>query len=256
LQAQGVLNEQPKMLFNNEQTVGAFLNSNGIGGEYRLAKYINARNDRLFEIGLHYVKHPKEYKSVRLYQYSTRRFVFGKENLFWELQGHIGHQHELYRKYDFSAISVRLYYVGGVSLGFLKPVYYEILNSLTGNIEDEIRFDPSVHPYHYGGTASFTKGFNEIKIVRGLSVKGGFSFEYSEREPVVHALDVGLGFTAYPSNIEIMAIEKDQYFFFKMFAAYRFGTLIDISEGAKAKSFLERRKERLDQVKEAQKTMQ
>jgi predicted nucleic acid-binding Zn ribbon protein len=40
---QGMINDQPKMLFNNEQTVGVFLNSNGIGADFRYARMIDVR---------------------------------------------------------------------------------------------------------------------------------------------------------------------------------------------------------------------
>lgn len=251
---QGMINDQPRMLFNNEQTVGLFLNSNGVGADFRYARMINARNDRIFEASFDYVRHPKEYKSVVAYNFYTRRFVYGKDNLFWELKGQIGNQHELFRKYDFSSISIKMHYTGGLSLGFLKPIYYEILTfDGVGQISamEESRFDPSVHLYNYGGTASFTKGFNELKVVPGITANAGLSFEYSEREPLIHALEAGLGVTLYPSNIRIMATDEKNFFFFSLYVGYRFGNLIDVSESGRAKSWRERRNERkeaMDQV--------
>lgn len=250
---QGMINDQPKMLFNNEQTIGVFLNSNGIGADVRYARMINVRNDRIFEVSFDYVRHPKEYKSVVAVDFYTRRFVYGKENLFWELKGQIGNQHEIFRKYDFSSISIKMHYTGGLSLGFRKPIYYEIYSyNGVGDITsiEESRFDPSVHLYNYGGTASFTKGFDELKVVPGLTANAGFSFEYSEREPLIHALETGLGFTVYPTNIRIMASDESNFFFFNLYVGYRFGNMIDVSESGRAKSFKERRKERKEAMQE------
>lgn len=252
--AQGVINDQPKMLFSNEQTVGAFLNSNGIGLDYRFNKFLDVRNDRIYEISFDYVKHPKEYKSVVAYDFYTRRFVYGKENLFWELKGQIGNQHELYRKYDFSSISIKFSYSGGLAIGFQKPIYYEILTfNSSGQIiaSEEKKFDPGVHLYNYGGTASFTKGFDELKVIPGLTFNAGINFEYSEREPLIHALEAGIGFTVYPKNIRIMATEENRFYLFNMYVGYRFGNMIDISESALAKSRKERRKEVRDARKQA-----
>lgn len=252
---QGVINDQPKMLFNNEQTFGVFLNSNGIGADFRYARMLDVRNDRIYEVSFDYVRHPKEYKSVVAVDFYTRRFVYGKDNLFWELKGQMGNQHELFRKYDFSSISIKMHYTGGVSLGFLKPIYYQILTfDGVGQVAslEESRFDPSVHLYNYGGTASFTKGFNELKVVPGLTANAGLSFEYSEREPLIHALEAGFGFTVYPSNIRIMATDERNFFFFNMYVGYRFGNMIDVSESGRAKTWKERRQER----KEATEGMQ
>lgn len=254
-QGQGIINDQPKMLFNNEQTIGIFLNSNGIGADFRYARLIDVRNDRIYEVSFDYVRHPKEYKSVVAVDFYTRRFVYGKDNLFWELKGQIGNQHELFRKYDFSSISIKMHYTGGVSLGFLKPIYYQILTfDGVGQVSslEESRFDPSVHLYNYGGTASFTKGFNELKVVPGLTANAGLSFEYSEREPLIHALEAGLGFTIYPSNIRIMATDERNFFFFNMYVGYRFGNMIDVSESGRAKSWKERRRERKEAAEEMQ----
>ncbi len=235
------------MLFNNEQTIGLFLNSNGVGADYRFSKYIKATQDRIFQASFNYVKHPKEYKSVVPYDFYTRRYVYGKENLFWELKGLIGNQQELFRKYDLSSVSIKMAYSGGVSLGFQKPIYYEII-TISPNFDilsrEEKKFDPAIHHYNYGGTASFTKGFDELKIIPGITVNTGLIFEYSEREPMIHALETGMSLTVYPKDINIMATEENNFFFFNFFIGYRFGTMIDISDAARAKTRKERREER------------
>ncbi len=251
LQSQGIIDDQPKMLFSNERTVGLFLNSNGIGADFRFAEYINARNDKLYDISFDYVKDPKEYKTPIYYQYYTRHFIYGKENLFWELKAQFGRQKEMYQKYDFSSISVRFFYSGGVAIGFQKPIYYEITTYDPITFEPTsyqlLKYDPNIEYDGFGGTAPFTKGLDEIKLIPGLTAKAGLSFEYSEREPMVHALEAGIAVTAYMNRVKIMYQENESdypRFFFKMYLGYRFGTLLDISDAAKAKSAKERRKER------------
>jgi hypothetical protein len=244
---QGILEAQKKTLFSNEQSVGLNLNSNGIGLNYRYARYIDYRNRWHYDIDFNYIKHPKEYKSVIAFDYYTRRFVYGKQNLFWETKAYIGRHHELYRKHDASSISIKIFYSGGISLGFQKPIYYDIYRyDIYGQVIDsEVKkFDLSEHLYNYGGTASFFKGFDELKVIPGLTAKAGFNFEYSEKEPIIHAIEVGIGVTIYPTSIEIMANEETNFFFFKMYLGYRFGNIIDISDVGRAKSRKERRLER------------
>ncbi len=72
---------------------------------------------------------PKKLNHSVAYNYSTHRYVYGKENLFWELKGMAGWQKELYRKIDRTGISVRLYYTGGLSVGFTKPIYYKVFTT-------------------------------------------------------------------------------------------------------------------------------
>ena len=248
LLSQGEIDTQKKALFRNESTFSVSLNSNGFGVNYRYGIWKNARNQLIYDADFAYVKHPKEVKTVIAYNYVTRRYVYGKENLFWELKGYIGWQNELYRKYDRSGISVRLFYSGGASLGFIKPIYYDIISfSGTGEITESkpMKFNPGIHDQsNINGRASFFMGFDELKVMPGLSAKTGLSFEYSERDEVVHALEAGINFTAYPRRIPIMATEENSFLFFTLVVGYRFGRVIDISEAASSKTWLEKRRER------------
>lgn len=251
IMAQGEINEDAPTLFTNEQSFGVFLNSNGFGADFTYGTYVNARNRWVYSFNTDYVKDPKEFKSIVPYDYYTRRFVFGKLNHFLELKGYAGRQTELFTKSDKSSISIRLFYQGGLSLGLLKPIYYEILtfNSSGQAVSSEEKlFDPAIHYYNYGGTAAFTKGLDEIKVVPGLTARAGLTFEYSEREPIVHALEAGLGISAYPTDIRIMDNDQKNFFFFQMYVGYRFGTILDISDAARAQSRKERRQERKDAI--------
>ena len=245
--AQGEIDEQLRVMLRDESSYGIFLNSNGFGANYRHGYWRNARNQFIIDGDFAYVKHPKEYKTTISYNYSTHRYVLGKENLFWELKGMAGWQKELYRKIDKTGISVRMFYAGGISIGFLKPVYYKVLTvSPRGEILDEefLKYDPSLHQSNIGGRGPFFMGFNEIKIVPGLTGKAGFSFEYSQKDAIIHALEAAVSLTVYPKDINIMATEQNNFLFFNLMVGYRFGRIIDISEASRSKSWKVKRAER------------
>jgi hypothetical protein len=247
LLAQGEIDEQMRVMLRDESTYGVFLNSNGFGANYRRGFWRNARNQFIIDGDFSYVKHPKEYKTVISYNYSTHRYVFGKQNLFWELKGYAGWQKELYRKIDRTGISVRMFYAGGVSLGFLKPVYYKVFTtSPVGEVIDEeyLKFSPDLHKSNIGGRGPFFMGFNELKLVPGLTGKAGFSFEYSQKDAILHALEAAVSLTVYPKDINIMATEQNNYLFFNLMVGYRFGRIIDISEASRSKTWKQKRAER------------
>jgi len=247
LLAQGEIDEQMRVMLRDESSFGVFLNSNGFGANYRRGYWRNARNQFIIDGEFAYVKHPKEYKTVISYNYSTHRYVFGKENLFWELKGFAGWQKELYRKIDKTGISVRIFYAGGLSIGFLKPIYYKVFTtSPVGEIIDEeyLKFSPSLHLTNIGGRGPFFMGFNELKVIPGLTGKAGFSFEYSQKDAILHALEVAVSLTVYPKDINIMATEKNNFLFVNLMVGYRFGRIIDISEASRSRSWKEKRAER------------
>lgn len=247
VQGQGEIDDQLRVMLRDESTFAGFLNSNGFGANYRYGYWRNYKNQFLLDFDFSYVKHPKEIKTYVSYNYNTYKYVYGKENLFWELKGMAGWQKELYRKIDRSGISVRMYYAGGLALGFTKPIYYKVFYaSAIGevvNYEYE-KFDPSIHQQNIGGRGPFFMGFSEIGIIPGITGKTGFSFEYSHKDAIVHALEAGITLTLYPKKIPIMGIEENNFFFLSLNVGYRFGRIIDISQQGRSRSRKQKREDR------------
>ncbi len=247
---QGEIDEQRRALFRDESSFAGSLNSTGWGANYRHGFYRDVKNQFLIDADFSYVKDPKEVKTQVIYNYNTRRYVYGKQNLFWELKGYVGWQKELYRKYDKKGISVRLFYAGGLSLGFLKPIYYEVFtfSPIGEAVEREyLKFDPSIHQSQIGGRGPFFTGFNELKVMPGATVKAGLSFEYSSKDAVIHALEAGVSLTVYPKTMPIMATDISKFAFFSLSVGYRFGKIVDISEAARAKSRKDKRQDKKKQ---------
>jgi hypothetical protein len=237
--SQGELDDTPRILYRNERSGAIYLNSNGMGAGFRYGQRINARQQHIYELDFMSVKHPKEIKISNSYT-NTRNFVFGKQNNFFELRGMYGRQNELYRKNDRGGTSIRYFYSAGPVIGILKPIYYEILKpSQQINvfyIERE-KFNPGIHDRSYiNGRAPFINGLSELSIIPGASIKTGLSFEYSNQDLILHSIDGGFSLDLYPKKVPIMANSMNNFFFFNMFVAYRFGRSIDISEGAMAAS--------------------
>jgi len=231
--AQGELNEQQKVFFRNERSFAILLNTDGIGVSYRGAKRIDFLNKRLLEIEAGTLKHPKEYKSSNPYYQTTGTYVFGKLNTVVYLRGGIGHQHELFKKSDLGGIAIRYFYSAGPVIALYKPIYYvveyliRVGDEILADYKDE-KFNASMAlPQDIISKASFTKGLNETKVLPGIFAKGGFNFEYSKEDKIIHAIEVGAQINAFPRNIPIMASSDNKALFFSLFVSYRFGMIID-----------------------------
>lgn len=229
LYAQGELNEQQKVFFRNERSFAIVLNTNGIGLSYRAAKRIDYLNKRIIEIDGGSLKHPKEYRISNPYT-TGGSFIFGKLNSVFYFRGGIGRQHELYEKADLGGIAIRYFYSGGPVLAVYKPIYYRVLYPISVS-EFEIReekFSSSIAlPQDIYGKAAFSKGLNETKVMPGLYVKGGFNFEYSKADKIIHAIEIGAQINAFPKEIPIMASSDNKAIFFALYVSYRFGMIID-----------------------------
>lgn len=227
---QGEIDEQQTVFFRNERSFAILLNSDGLGVSYREAKRKNYLNKRLIEFDAGTLKHPKEYRITNPYTTGTGTFVFGKLNTVMYLRGGIGHQHEIYQKADLGGVAVRYFFSAGPVLAFYKPIYYRVLYPITlldYEIRDE-KFDVSIHdPTDIYSKASFFKGLNETKVLPGLYAKGGFNFEYSKQDKVIHAIEAGAQINAFPKTIPIMANSHNKAIYFSLFVSYRFGVIID-----------------------------
>ena len=230
LSAQGELDEQQKAFFRNERSFAILLNTDGLGVSYRAAKRIDFRNKRLLEVEGCTLKHPKEYKISNPYSQASGTFVFGKLNTVVYVRGGIGLQHELFKKADLGGIAIRYFYSAGPVIALYKPIYYKVLYPVSVNefVTKDEKFDVSIAvPQDIYSKAAFTKGLDETKVLPGLYVKGGFNFEYSKEDKIIHAIEIGAQINAFPKKIPIMAINDNKFIYLSLFVSYRFGVIID-----------------------------
>lgn len=226
--SQGEINNETRLISGNEKSYAILINSNGWGLNYRYGKRIDGFKKRLFDFDFSYVKHPKEIRIQNPYYDNQKRFVFGKLNALFTLKVSIGKQKEVYSKFDKGGIAVKYFYEGGISLAILKPIYYQVVDSLSPNPNDpyvsDRLFDYNIHsPADIYGRSSFFKGIGETKFKPGLFVKAGLSFVYSNQYEAINALESGLIFDIYYSELPIMATDKNQNYLISIFISYRFG---------------------------------
>ncbi len=237
LWAQGEIDDQEIILFQNERSVAATLNSNGFSASFRFGQRKTYLSKIIYDIELAYIKHPKEIRGTSPYAFTNRKYVYGKTNIFVDLRPSIGFQREIFSKEDRGSIAIKYYYAGGPSIGFAKPIYYtfyEFEQDGTGyyyvvDTHDEKfeYFEQASKVVDIAYKASFWKGFNEIKLFAGLHAKFGMSFEYSTINRIVNAVDAGIIIEAFHKKIPIMYTSDNKQFFLTLFVSYRFGWIID-----------------------------
>lgn len=231
--AQGELDtEEKKLVFKDEKTFAVLLNTNGYGLNYRFAKRLDGFRKRLYDIEFNIIKHPKEIKTQNPYfDTKQRRYIFGKTNSFFNVRIALGKQKEIYSKYDKGGLAIIYFYSVGAVVGFLKPIYYEVLYPVDSIPYDYVirteKFNTSIHRVgDIYGKAPFTVGTNETKIIPGAFTKFGISFEYGKSDRIVHSIDVGASIEVYSQKIIMMATEQNSQILVSLFASYRFGKAI------------------------------
>jgi hypothetical protein len=229
--SQGEIDEQEKIFYRNERTYAVKLSSTGIGGNFRYAKRIDAFKKTLYELEFAQIKHVKEIKiSYSSSQQLGGSFVYGKLNSFFTLRAGIGMQKELYRKEDKGGISIRYFYTFGPSIGFKKPVYYDVLvyemnaDSVLVQVPKRMKFESHIIVEK---KAPFYIGLKETGIIPGAYGKIGFTFEFGKEDQVFNAIETGISVDAFIRVVPIMANDQNHWIFPSFFLSYRFGKVIN-----------------------------
>jgi len=219
----GEIDTQKKIFHRNEKTASVGLNTNGWGINYRYGKRIDASKKWLYDADFNVMKHQKEQK-MSSDALAGGRFVYGKDNYAFNLQASFGRQKEFFRKQDKGSISLRGFYLAGVTLAVMKPIYYEVQVTEYQTVDQ--RFEPSLQPFYIVGRASLLKGIPETTAVPGLYAKGGVSFEFSRQDQKVRSFDIGMALNVYPKEIKIMAEIPNSQVFPTVFLSFRFGKVV------------------------------
>jgi len=220
--AQGDIDTEKKILFRNEWSIGAIVKTNGFEMDFRSGKFVNIYKKNLLDFGIGFIKHPQQYRAVNPYYTGYSGYCFGKKNFCFELFYTMGRQRHLFHKGDLNSVEIRAFYMGGVSLAFLKPIYYEIWHM--GNIITSEKFDIINHnPVETLGPSEFSKGFSEIKVVPGVEGKAGLSIEVGKKDTHLLAIEAGVKVSAYTRKLDIMAQKRNPQFICALFLTFRFG---------------------------------
>ena len=182
------------------------IHTNGLGIGSQFGKVHNIHLHSGFDVEYTYYKHFKEQR-IRLDQ---APLVYGKLTHFGILRGGYGFTRILNVKPYWGGVEVGYFLYGGLSLGVSVPVYLRVRSN---NDINAVQYDPQLHGSIYG-TASFWKGFKDIKLHPGLYLKTGLSFDFAGSDALIVKLDIGVATDIYPIPVEKMAFSPKQYVLF------------------------------------------
>lgn len=215
------------VLFRKELSGSAIIHSNGWGLEFRIGQNRSVFNKFMFEANLLEMKDAKEIKSINPFFTNTKSYIYGKLNAMYILRAGVGQQYQLNRKPYSGGVELRLFYSGGLSVAFTKPVYLYIITTDGSSfryITVTEKYNPDNHfPDNIFGRASFTKGFNQLKPYPGAYAKAGLSIEFGTINQRPKIIEVGAALDVYAKPVPIMAFKKPDQFFLTLYVSFGLG---------------------------------
>ena len=227
-------NKKVGLLYEKNYSFGFRLNTNGWSIFTSFGKNISAKKERFYQFEFNEIKHHKEQKRSNDFvvssTYSPKPFVFGKQNNFYALHAYMGRKLMLGRKAEKSGIEVHLIYQGGISLGFAKPYYIDVVgyNDNGEAILEQIKYSEETSERFLNlesilGSSGLSKGINETKIYPGISAKAGLNFDWANYSETIRAIEVGVSLDVYYKSIPIMVIEHNRPYFLYLYLGIQFG---------------------------------
>ncbi len=222
--------EEGALIYSKQGAFGIKLNTDGYGVFYEHGKYKTLKQTSLWWIELGERKSQKEEKititdETGFFQIGNP-YIFGKIKNFYYLKLGIGQQRLIGGKGNKNGVAVSAIYGGGISGGFLKPYYINVLES--DNQSRDIKYETSTDslfrdPSVISGASGFTKGFNQINFVPGAHARVALRFDYGRYNELLSAIEVGLNAEYYSKEMQIMLDIPGKKFFFNGYVAVTFG---------------------------------
>ncbi len=213
--------------FRSEWFGGVILHTNGWGGNLTYAKFKTYKRYNLLSLDIVNIKDPKEYKiRYQVAQNSfSKAFKYGKLNSLYNVRLSFGQQNLLYEKQREKGISVYFNWKAGANIGFLKPIYLEIVNQEEGIIfNSDERYDPEIHnESNIYGRSPFGTGINEVSAIFGGHLESGFKFELAKQRDNIFALETGITIDVFPGGTPILAFKKEEVILYNLYIKLLFG---------------------------------
>jgi len=225
-------------VYHHEFNFGGTLNTNGWDGflEYGIQK--NNRITNLFQLEAGESKDTKEYKNPGnvypvyqnglVYTMTSRPYIFGKQNIFYHLNLNFGQRWMIGNKGNKNGVAVYAIYMGGLTLGIIRPYYLQLYTDSTGTSTAFEKYNPQdsaifLNPGFIAGGSGLTKGWNELSLNPGLQAKLAMRFDWAAYNDVVSAVEVGMRVQAYSRKVSIMAVNKPHQLFLNAYVSVLFG---------------------------------
>ncbi len=219
------MEEEGDLIFNKHSIFGIKLSTDGYGISYEKGKYKTNSKTSILQFELNEKKSPKYHKvtAAGFNGYDFNSVVIGKLNNFYQLKASIGQQYLIGGKGNKNGVAVTALYMGGVSLGILKPYYVNVVGN-SSDFQFRSKYPTIIDSnYEVLGASGFTVGWGEVSIRPGLNAKTALRFDYGRYNESVAAIEVGLSGEYYFSKIPMLYLVPEKNFFFNAYVTILFG---------------------------------
>jgi hypothetical protein len=228
------LEEEGEPSYRKHTIFGFKLNHDGYGGSFEIGKLKTPYRATIYQFEFNEKKHPKEQKQSTSDQIGGgfvvvgNPFVYGKQNIFYQLKLGIGQQIMIGGKGNRNGVATYAIFAGGFSAGLLRPYYIEVESPPNSNQFKEIKYSEEDSAEFMGnfivGGTGLAKGWGEMEFAPGVHAKTALRFDWARFNNTISAIEFGFNFEYYAKDIEQMVGVEPKRFFYNGYLSILFGS--------------------------------
>ena len=227
--------EGENAIYTKEWGLGLRFHSNGYSAFFEHVWIKDIKLRKLIQAGFFIYSDLRERKIETNFpsDQSSKKYYYGKINNFYALNLLYGNRRVIANKSETSGVKLSLTYMGGFTLGFLKPYYlkfidrdatpYTTYNEGYSEANATRFLDSNPASSDVFGAAGFGAGFNKLKILPGLQAKVGLNFDFARKNTLVTSLEVGSQIDVFYKKVEIYATDKNKPYILNVYLSMQIG---------------------------------
>jgi len=193
---------------------GVMYKSSGLGIVYQNKLEAQKGFGKQLDIEFSTFHHVQETKTFNSDISNPRAFVFGKLNKAALLKTNYSATYKISQFSDAQRVGIDLIGGGGIILGFLKPVYIDMIYPDPAGYESLVseKYDPDKHKdkAQIAGYADGRLGWNELNYKVGLSMSFGLGFTWGYFSSYPKRLETGYYLEYFNNGLPVMAYTQNK----------------------------------------------
>ena len=217
--------EGDNAIYKKEWSVGFRFHTNALSAFFEHVWIKDIKKRKLLQVNLFGLLDLRDKKSPSLLV-PDKKYFYGKQNNFYSAQILYGWRRVIANKSEISGVKLSLTYMGGITLGILKPYYLEILRENNQTTDEKYSLETAndfLDKNIIVGAAEFGIGNNELEFTPGVTAKVGLNFDFARKNSVVTSIEVGSQIDVFYKKIRIYISEFNKPYILNFYLSVQIG---------------------------------
>lgn len=193
---------------------GVMYKSTGIGLAFQSKTEATKGFGRQYDVEFTNYHHPQETKTFNTEVNNPTAYVFGKINKAALLKLGYSASYKISQFSDAQRVGIDVSVGGGLIVGFLKPVYINMIYPDILGYETVVseKYDPKKHTdkTRIAGYSDGRLGWNELSTQMGLHLRAGAGFNWGYYTNFPKRLEAGFYVEYFKNGLPVMAFTKNK----------------------------------------------